>query len=112
MWERIIAKQQDRVLDLITRFPGRDDDEIASALKISSRQTVNQIGRGLSQKGTSRTWDAQKLVNFAVAKGASDVESLSARLRKSFCELALEALNRRRRSRARNRSDGLGTDAR
>jgi hypothetical protein len=114
MREGIIAKQQDRVLDRITRFPGHDDDEIASALKIFSRQTVNQIGRRLSQKNLVRRelGTHGNLVNFAAAKGASDVESLSAQLRKSLCERGFGSLNRRRRSRARNRSERLDTDAR
>jgi hypothetical protein len=41
----------EKVLDFIARFPGRDDDEIAAALKISPRQQVNQICRRLASEG-------------------------------------------------------------
>jgi MarR family protein/restriction endonuclease len=69
MWA--ISNQQDRVLDFIARFPGRDDDEIASALKISPRQTVNQICRRLCQKNLVRRERGKrgKLVNFAITGG-------------------------------------------
>ena len=70
MWEGTITNQQDRVLDFIARFPGRDDDEIASVLKIFPRQTVNQICRRLCQKNLVRRERGKhgKLVNFAIAE--------------------------------------------
>jgi hypothetical protein len=40
-----LANNRERVLDFVSKFPGRDDGEIASALKITPRQTVNQICR-------------------------------------------------------------------
>jgi hypothetical protein len=57
---------RDRVLDFIAAFPGRDDDEIASALKITPRQSVNQICRRLSQDGKLRRERGPrgKLVNY------------------------------------------------
>jgi DNA-binding MarR family transcriptional regulator len=39
------------IIDFITRFPGRDDDEISAALQISPRQTINQICRKLEKAG-------------------------------------------------------------
>lgn len=36
---------RETVLDFVSRFPGRDDDEIAQALHIQRRQTVNRICR-------------------------------------------------------------------
>src|SRR3546814_4571152 len=42
---------RERVLDFVSRFAGRDDDEIAQALHITRRQTVNQICRALVQSG-------------------------------------------------------------
>jgi hypothetical protein len=70
MWEGTITNQQDRALDFIARFPGRDDDEIASTLKIFPRQTVNQICRRLCQKNLVRRKRGKhgKLVNFAIAE--------------------------------------------
>lgn len=40
-----------RIADFIVRFPGRNDDEISKALKITPRQTVNQICRALANAG-------------------------------------------------------------
>lgn len=56
----------DRVLDFIQRFPGRDDDEIASDLAISPRQQVNQICRRLEREGRIRRapGGAGKIVNY------------------------------------------------
>jgi hypothetical protein len=78
MSEGTITNQQDRVLDFIARFPGRDDDEIASALKIFPRQTVNQICRRLCQKNLVRRESGKygKLVNFAIARPAVISRSL------------------------------------
>jgi hypothetical protein len=42
---------RDRISDFISKFPGRDDDEIASTLGISPRQTVNMICRKLAEEG-------------------------------------------------------------
>lgn len=44
----------ERILDFISRFPGRDDDEIAAALKLSQRQQVNQVARQLEKRGQVR----------------------------------------------------------
>lgn len=41
----------DRILDFVTRFPGRDDDEISQALEIKPRQAVNQHCRALETAG-------------------------------------------------------------
>jgi hypothetical protein len=55
----------------VARFPGRDDDEIASVLKIVPRQTVNQICRRLCEGGLLRREPGGrgKLVNFAISEG-------------------------------------------
>ena len=44
----------ERILDFISRFPGRDDDEIAAALRLSQRQQVNQVARQLEKRGQVR----------------------------------------------------------
>jgi hypothetical protein len=41
----------DRILEFVRSFPGRDDDQIAATLDIRPRQTVNQICRALSVAG-------------------------------------------------------------
>lgn len=41
----------DRILDFVRRFPGRDDDQIANALAIFPRQTVNLNCRRLEERG-------------------------------------------------------------
>jgi hypothetical protein len=70
-----VSGNRHRVLDFITRFPGRDDDEIPSALKISPRQTVNQICRKLCQERlVHRTPGGRgKLVNFPVSGASVDL---------------------------------------
>jgi biotin operon repressor len=45
------GSQPDRILALLADRPGLDDDEIASALGIAPRQTVNQICRRLADQG-------------------------------------------------------------
>ena len=42
---------RERIIDFVTRFPGRDDDEISLALQIMPRQQVNQASRGLEKAG-------------------------------------------------------------
>lgn len=56
---------EDRVLDFIRRYPGRDDDEISTTLRILPRQQVNQICNRLLKRGLiRRAKGAQgKLVN-------------------------------------------------
>jgi DNA-binding MarR family transcriptional regulator len=49
-----MTKMQDRILDFLNRFPGRDDDELARVLKISPRQSVNMACRKLQKKGAIR----------------------------------------------------------
>jgi DNA-binding IscR family transcriptional regulator len=55
----------DRVLDFITRFPERDDDEISATLKILPRQQVNQICHRLKKAGQIQrvTGPQGKIVN-------------------------------------------------
>lgn len=43
--------QRQEVIDFISKFPDRDDDEIAKVLKFSQRQTVNIICRKLLAEG-------------------------------------------------------------
>jgi hypothetical protein len=65
-----LASQRNRVLDFIAEFPGRDDDEIASTLRIFPRQTVNTICRNLCDEGAiyRERGPQGKLVNFAARK--------------------------------------------
>jgi hypothetical protein len=74
---------RERVLDFVSRFAGRDDDEIAQALHITRRQTVNQICRALVQSGhlERRSNGQGKIGNFPVAGEAesmTDVHSAKA----------------------------------
>ncbi|MGY3558465.1 hypothetical protein ACVWXP_001734 [Bradyrhizobium sp. USDA 4463] len=57
----------ERVVEFVSRFPGRDDDEIAAALKIAPRQTVNMICRRLCEQRIIRRERGPrgKLVNYA-----------------------------------------------
>jgi hypothetical protein len=66
-----LSNQRERVLEFISKFPGRDDDEIAAALQISPRQTVNQICRQLCREQLLYRAPGQggKLVNFATVDG-------------------------------------------
>lgn len=56
----------DRILEFVRTFPGRDDDQISSALDIKPRQTVNQICRSLVVAGKieRRPNLAGKIENF------------------------------------------------
>jgi hypothetical protein len=58
----------ERILDFISRFPGRDDDEITAALGLSQRQTVNQVARQLEQRGQVRRAPGPtgKIANYPV----------------------------------------------
>jgi len=47
----IPVTQRQEVIDFISAFPDRDDDEIAAALSFSQRQTVNVICRKLLAEG-------------------------------------------------------------
>ncbi|MGY3531159.1 hypothetical protein [Bradyrhizobium sp. USDA 4452] len=60
----------ERVLEFVSRFPGKDDDEIAAALKITPRQTVNIICRRLCENNAIRRERGPrgKLVNFATGR--------------------------------------------
>ncbi|MBZ9942426.1 MarR family transcriptional regulator [Mesorhizobium sp. BR1-1-13] len=55
-----------RIANFIMRFPGRDDDQISTALKITPRQTVNQICRELANAGVveRRPNASGKLANY------------------------------------------------
>lgn len=46
-----MATQRQQVINFITKFPDRDDDEITAALKFPQRQTVNIICRKLMAEG-------------------------------------------------------------
>ena len=63
-----MTSHRERILDFLGRFPGRDDDELAAALKIAPRQTVNMVCRKLCQEGFLRRQRGPrgKLVNFLV----------------------------------------------
>ena len=47
----ILVTQRQQVVDFIAKFPDRDDDEIAAALKFPQRQVVNMICRRLMAEG-------------------------------------------------------------
>ena len=57
-----------RIMALLADSPGLDDDEIASALSIEPRQTVNQVCRRLAARGVlDRTrGSAGKIINLLV----------------------------------------------
>ncbi len=71
-----MATQSDQVFNLVCRFPGLDDDEIARLLKISPRQTVNIICRQLADKGRIRRAKGPKgkIANYPVVTGSRKVE--------------------------------------
>jgi hypothetical protein len=46
-----MTMRREQIIQFIHRVPGRDDDEIARALGISPRQTVNLICRELAERG-------------------------------------------------------------
>jgi hypothetical protein len=75
-----LANNRERVLDFVSKFPGRDDDEIASALKITPRQSVNQICRRMCDEKIIRRERGPrgKIVNFSTGylpqAGASTVQ--------------------------------------
>ena len=71
-----MSTHADRILEFVTRFPGRDDDEISNLLAIRPRQTVNQICRALEAAGQVRRAQGPlgKIANFPV-DGQSDGES-------------------------------------
>lgn len=75
-----MAEQEHRVLDFITRFPGRDDDEIAAVLRITPRQSVNMICRRLANRGAIRRdkLPGRKILNYPAGL-LSDTESVRAR---------------------------------
>ncbi len=68
-----MARLTEQLLDYIKRFPGRDDDEIAAALKISPRQTVNTYCRKLCEQGLLRRERGPrgKIVNIPVTSTSS-----------------------------------------
>ena len=45
------ATHAEQIIALLSRWPGLDDDEIAGRLRISPRQTVNQVCRRLADSG-------------------------------------------------------------
>lgn len=70
-WSYCTMDNRARVADFIKRFPGRDDDQISAALKITPRQTVNQICRALATAGTveRRPNAGGKLANYPLGIG-------------------------------------------
>ena len=63
---------RERILEFLAQYPGRDDDEIAAALKIRPRQTVNQICRKLLDENLLRREPGErgKTVNFVIASSS------------------------------------------
>lgn len=70
---------RDRVLHYIAQWPGQNDDEIAKALGISPRQTVNAICRDLAKEGliARRKTGTGKIRNFAAAASPDKQTSAS-----------------------------------
>jgi len=69
---------RNRILKFLAVFPGKDDDEIAKALDIRPRQTVNQICRNLCEQKVLRRQRGVrgKIVNFIIAnEGATKRKS-------------------------------------
>lgn len=64
---------KDRILDFVARFPGRDDDEIASALSIRPRQTVNLACRELmkADRVERRVGPRGKIANYPTGSATS-----------------------------------------
>lgn len=70
---------RERIRDYVAKLPGRDDDEIAYALGISPRQTVNRICRTLAESGDlerSRRADG-KLGNYPLPTTAPSTDRSS-----------------------------------
>lgn len=63
-----MSPRSERILEFVTRFPGRDDDEISKSLAIRPRQTVNQICRALEATGRVRRAPGPlgKIANYPV----------------------------------------------
>jgi hypothetical protein len=68
---------KDRILDFIERCPGRDDDQIAAALTIQPRQTVNRLCRHLTNHGlVQRRVNSQgKLGNYPTVRNEPEPAS-------------------------------------
>lgn len=49
-----MSTHAERILEFVTQFPGRDDDEISKSLAIRPRQAVNQTCRALEKAGRLR----------------------------------------------------------
>lgn len=61
-----MPSHRERVLQYLVDHPGRDDDEIALALNINPRQSVNSICRRLYRQGLVRRviGPSGKLINY------------------------------------------------
>jgi hypothetical protein len=61
-----VPTDRERILAFIHAFPGRDDDQVAAALRISPRQAVNQACRKLEARGLVRRakTESGKIGNF------------------------------------------------
>jgi hypothetical protein len=70
----------ERIIALLSEWPGLDDDEIARALSIEPRQTVNQICRRLAASGVLRRGrgPSGKIVN-SVGEGSTPIMPLPSR---------------------------------
>lgn len=69
---------REAIYSFILRYPGRNDDEIAAALQIKPRQTVNLICRALTKSGQidRRRGQSGKICNFpkSISQG-SDMQA-------------------------------------
>ncbi|MEG8223341.1 hypothetical protein OSJ57_22435 [Sphingomonas sp. HH69] len=74
--------RQHEIIDFISKYPGRDDDEISAALQIRPRQTINQICRKLEKEGVVKRCrgSSGKIVNYPVSQAAS-MQAVSTRER-------------------------------
>lgn len=95
---------REKVINFITQFPERDDDEISAALQIRPRQTINQICRKLEKAGLiERARGASgKIVNRIASQAfvtkapvPRDRQASAGQVRAVKPTLSIDALDRR-----------------
>lgn len=66
-----MPSRKEEILEFVTRFPGRDDDEISKLLTIFPRQAVNVLCRRLQEEGLilRRKGPRGKIINIAIDGG-------------------------------------------
>jgi hypothetical protein len=63
-----MAKNTDRLIEVLRRYPGLDDDQLAMQADIQPRQQVNQICHRLAKAGKLRRANGPngKIINFLI----------------------------------------------